>query len=447
MGRRFVAASSQQCSVQSAVVSSFPLTMACWVRPTTVSANQALMSIHSKAANANRHILTITSVGRLSGISGATATATCANSPVVDVWQHAAFVVSSVSSRSIFLNASGKVTNTTSSTPAGLVETSIGSSFNGTSRFAYMSGLIAIPAIWNVALTDAEILQLAQGAAPQTIRPQNLVAYWPLNTPGSTVEFDQNPFAPRRYDLTVTGATQAIDPPIWTPKRKRFWIPAIAGGGSTLNLTPGAASITFTAQSGVVQNVANLSPGASSIIVTAQAGVVQAGANLTPSAASIVVTTQQGVLQQTANLTPGSCSIVVTQQAGTLQQVNRLNPSPAAIVVTQQSGTIQEINRLSPTPAAILVTMQAGLLQTGATNIVPGAAQILVTMQAGVVVVPVNGIVFASATISAPSVRATIAAPTASTSIATAKAFATIAVPKVTATISRPTVAASITRF
>lgn len=422
MGRRFVSTGSPILSASSAVVSAAPLTLSAWINGATYANNRTVFGVDD-GSSSNRFSIGFSSAGKARFVCTAAGSASnldTTESIPASTWSHLCGVSESSVARRIYLNSAFTASTTASRTPTGINATKVGR----TGGDATAVCLLAFPAAWNTSLTDAEIMQLAQGADPRTIRPQNLVAFWPLNTPGSTVEFDQNPFAPRRYDLTVTGATPAIDPPIWTPKRKRFWIPA-ATGGSTLELTPGAASITVTAQSGVVQQIANL----------------------TPSAASIVVTTQQGVLQQTANLTPGSCSIVVTQQAGTLQQVNRLSPSPAAILVTQQSGTIQEVNRLSPTPAAILVTMQAGLLQAGATNIVPGEAQILVTMQAGVVVVPVNGIVFASATISAPTVRATISAPTATTSIATAKAFATIAVPKETATISRPTVAASITRF
>jgi hypothetical protein len=45
----------------------------------------------------------------------------------------------------------------------------------------YISGSMAHPAIWNVALTGNEIKQLAQGLRPDSMRRPNLVAYWPLN--------------------------------------------------------------------------------------------------------------------------------------------------------------------------------------------------------------------------------------------------------------------------
>jgi hypothetical protein len=43
-----------------------------------------------------------------------------------------------------------------------------------------MQGLIAEVGIWNVALTDDEVLALAKGFTPDQIRPQSLIAYLPL---------------------------------------------------------------------------------------------------------------------------------------------------------------------------------------------------------------------------------------------------------------------------
>ncbi len=44
-----------------------------------------------------------------------------------------------------------------------------------------IAGNIAHAAIWNVALTDAEVLELANGIIPTRIRPQSLISYWACN--------------------------------------------------------------------------------------------------------------------------------------------------------------------------------------------------------------------------------------------------------------------------
>lgn len=237
MGRQFVAASSQRLESSSVPVAAVPLTLALWVMPRTFTSTGGLFGIHNNGSPLDHFRVLNNSSGTASAqaaSSGSFGTANSSRSMTLSAWNHVAGVFTSSTSRACFVNGAGKGTNATNITPGALTHVITGA-HRGSSPDTYSvyhNGIIASPAIWSVALTDAEIRQLAQGADPRTIRPQNLVAFWPLDTPGSTVEFDQNPFAPRRYDLTVTGATPAIDPPIWTPKRKRFFIPSLSVTGN-----------------------------------------------------------------------------------------------------------------------------------------------------------------------------------------------------------------------
>lgn len=51
----------------------------------------------------------------------------------------------------------------------------------------YFDGDIAEAAIWNVALSDAEIAMLAKGLSPLRVRPASLVSYVPMNGAASPV--------------------------------------------------------------------------------------------------------------------------------------------------------------------------------------------------------------------------------------------------------------------
>lgn len=94
-------------------------------------------------------------------------------------WQHAAAVFGSSTDRRAFLNGGSKGTNATSVTdPSGLDSVAVGA-FAGAHTFP-MFGLIAHAAIWNIALSDAEVAALAAGAHPMMVRPEALVAYWPM---------------------------------------------------------------------------------------------------------------------------------------------------------------------------------------------------------------------------------------------------------------------------
>jgi hypothetical protein len=98
----------------------------------------------------------------------------------LNTYAHIAAVFAAVDDRRVYLNGGNKVTDdATSKTPAGIDTTSIGR--RSTSAPAlYASGRIAEAAIYNAALTDDEIAELAAGASPLLVRPDALVAYWPL---------------------------------------------------------------------------------------------------------------------------------------------------------------------------------------------------------------------------------------------------------------------------
>lgn len=235
MGRQLLTASSQKLRNDSGVVTSLPLTLSCFARSTTHANSRVLLGVGDLGESHFFALRQFTSTTvQFSAFDGGTTRNASGGLDVSGQWTHWAGVAVSATSRVCYRDGVAGTASTPSVNPSSLGFTSIGCSGSGSSNF--YNGIVAFPAIWNVALTAGEIRQLAQGADPRTIRPQNLAAFWPLNTPGATVEYDQNPFAPRRHDLTVTGATPAIDPPIWTPKRKRFWLPAASAPASTSNL-------------------------------------------------------------------------------------------------------------------------------------------------------------------------------------------------------------------
>jgi hypothetical protein len=80
------------------------------------------------------------------------------------------------------------------------------------------AGLIAECAIWNKALSDAEITSYLAGEAASGVAAANLIGYWPLNTDNAT---QSNLGLDAGGNLTVTGATFSADHP------------TITGGAST----------------------------------------------------------------------------------------------------------------------------------------------------------------------------------------------------------------------
>jgi hypothetical protein len=173
--------SSSYIGATSTPITAAPFSMACWFNPLSATAGGVLMAIGNSAgtdrfqlaANGDQANDPITFYAQ-QGASNATASAT---GYVLNTWQHAAAVCSGVTSRSIFRNGAQKNTNTTSIIPASLNSILIGARWSGGARGSFFNGRIAEAAIWNVALTDDEVLSLSKGFAPSLIRPSNLRFY------------------------------------------------------------------------------------------------------------------------------------------------------------------------------------------------------------------------------------------------------------------------------
>lgn len=90
-------------------------------------------------------------------------------------------VFASATDRRAFLNGGSKGTDTTScAMPAGLNIQEIGV-LRRTTVTDVTSGKLAHLAIWNAALSDAEVAQLGQRVDPRKVRPDRLIRYYPLN--------------------------------------------------------------------------------------------------------------------------------------------------------------------------------------------------------------------------------------------------------------------------
>ena len=181
MARTLVAASSQYLQHNAAVVAAEPLTMAAWFNPASIG-NNVILAVSTEggvdrwqlqiAAPAAVHALLASPLGSSSGNAG---------TPTAGAWQHGAAVFASSTSRTAYYNGTPGTTDTVSVAVNGGVanRTNIGARFN-TAIGGFWDGGLAEAAIWNVALTAAEIAALAKGFSPLLIRPTALVAHWPL---------------------------------------------------------------------------------------------------------------------------------------------------------------------------------------------------------------------------------------------------------------------------
>ncbi len=215
MSRLFDDASNEYLLNNTAILSAIPITMACWFNSNDDALAQVLMSIADNASDLHSFYLRLDGAAGGDPINAAVAgggdgLASSSSGFSTNTWHHACGVFTSNTSRAIYLDGGNKGTDATDITPAGLDRFGIGVLVRQ-NLFGYFSGMIAEAAIWNAALTDAEAASLAAGFSPKLIRPQSLVAYWPL------VRGLNDPVG--GYNLTATGTVVAAHTRIILPSR------------------------------------------------------------------------------------------------------------------------------------------------------------------------------------------------------------------------------------
>lgn len=174
--------STQYLGVSSNPITAYPFTMVGWFNTAVTTGTLTIAYQGSTLANSQGLTLSAGKVAASTTVAGqGTASATTTASYSTSQWQHAAGVWTAATDRAVFLNGSNKVTNTTSrlySSTTTILD--VGSFFFNNARGGYFNGQIAEVAIWNAALSDAEIASLAAGFTPDQVRPQSLQFYSPL---------------------------------------------------------------------------------------------------------------------------------------------------------------------------------------------------------------------------------------------------------------------------
>ena len=170
----------------AAPVLAVPLTMAAWFYcdDVTTWANRSILSVQDKDSAVDFFQLRLRTgdqnvVRATTRDSSNTVNADSTSQFIVNTWYHGAAVFSAVDARAAYLQGSNKGTESTSVTPVNLDSVSVGR-VGDSSPDQYMSGGIFLAALWNAALTDADVALLAAKWAPMCVRPESLVAVWAL---------------------------------------------------------------------------------------------------------------------------------------------------------------------------------------------------------------------------------------------------------------------------
>lgn len=216
MARSFTAGSSQHMANANAIASP-PFSVSLWFNPlATTGITRGLFKIGVGNNNNNFWGLFIDATEHLVARSRTStqADSTSAGTVNASAWNHCVGLYGSSTNRQCYLNGTAATADTTSKAPAGADATEIGRLGAGIN---YATGYIAEVGVWSGTLTAADIAQLNHGFSPRLVRPDILVAFWPLMGRNSP-EIDQW----GKFDMTLTNAPpQAGHPRIILPRGRR----------------------------------------------------------------------------------------------------------------------------------------------------------------------------------------------------------------------------------
>lgn len=163
-----------------------PLSIGGWANFASISANKIVAGLYNSASgdNVNEFMLLLNSgntIGFGTGDGTTRSSATTSTTLTANTWRHLMGVTSAANSRAVYLDGGGKGTESTSRTPSGINRTSFGKQDNaGTALNMGSTDLLGEWGLWNIALSDADVLALAGGISPLLMHPEALVGYWPL---------------------------------------------------------------------------------------------------------------------------------------------------------------------------------------------------------------------------------------------------------------------------
>lgn len=173
----------------SAPVTAVPITLAAWVKPTSVAALGSPTWILRVGNHASYDQGFALQQAEGSGFfryrihSGASVSEPDTTGWTAGAWQHIAGVSSSSTSHTCYRNGVAGSTLTTAVTPTGVNYVSVGR-LDALGGVDYFSGSIAECAVWNVALSATEIAALAAGADPRRVSATFPVFYVSLRDSG-----------------------------------------------------------------------------------------------------------------------------------------------------------------------------------------------------------------------------------------------------------------------
>ena len=189
-----------------------PLTFGAWANPDADITTQTIISIADTAGNNDYWSIDLISTNSLMRFDVRDSVGTInsnhnTDSYAVNTWGHFAAVEENGTTRRLYADGVKVTGSTTDRTPDGADHLAIGALIRSAKQ-RHFSGRIFWPFVYDTNLTDAEILRLANGAPPNSIKPGNLV-FW-----GHTIGDNFLDISPGAANVMVPENTPVMSPDI-----------------------------------------------------------------------------------------------------------------------------------------------------------------------------------------------------------------------------------------
>lgn len=178
--------------IDQAVVTGAPLTIAGWFYPDQVNF-RVVGCVSNSGETANNTIALIpdhNQVVEARTRSTVTKKAVTSTQYSLSQWQHGVAVFAAADDRRVYLDGGNKDTDGGSATPNGIDRTAVCGFCYDANNYNLFLGDLEYVSMWDVALTDAEVLRLFEGANPRLVRPDDLVFLVPLYGADVSAEID-----------------------------------------------------------------------------------------------------------------------------------------------------------------------------------------------------------------------------------------------------------------
>lgn len=253
-----------------------------------------------------------------------------------DVWNHAGGVYTSSTNRLAYLNGVAGTVNTNASAPAGIDVMSFGGLVRLTTT-AFHSGALSTWGIWSVALTASELLLLARGAHPTTIRANALLECWEFNITGPEAGLCRGTIlSPVNGGVLTTG-------PTIVRSRSRLARQVVKASGTIATLTGASAASTWTVPTGALTATKELTGASASLLWTVPTNALEAHKTLSGASALANWIVPTGVLSPVHELVGPSAATVWVVPTGVLSVHKTLTGLSALGTWNVPTGTLAAI--------------------------------------------------------------------------------------------------------